>query len=175
MPGKRITRLILIFLIVAGSIGCDQVSKKMVRHSVTPYETIAVIGQHLTVTNVENSGAFLSLGNSLSSSLRSVLLSVIPLLLLGGALIYIIYKKNISLFPLLGFCFIIGGGFGNIYDRIAYGSVTDFLHIQFGIFQTGIFNLADVSIVTGTVIIFINSIQRNRAAKPKEGQVADIV
>ena len=49
--------------------------------------------------------------------------------------------------------FIIGGGIGNIYDRFVYGSVTDFFHIDFVIFQTGIFNMADVSVMVGMFIL----------------------
>jgi signal peptidase II len=56
---------------------------------------------------------------------------------------------------LAGFCFIIGGGIGNLFDRIFRGSVTDFLYIKFGIFHTGIFNLADVSIMSGMFIVLI--------------------
>ena len=52
---------------------------------------------------------------------------------------------------------IVGGGFGNIYDRIVHGSVTDFMHINFIIFQTGVFNVADVSIMTGTFILLIQA------------------
>jgi len=37
---------------------------------------------------------------------------------------------------------LIGGGIGNVYDCILFGSVTDFLHLDFGIFRTGIFNFA---------------------------------
>ena len=48
---------------------------------------------------------------------------------------------------------IIGGGAGNIYDRIVYGSVTDFLYIHYGLFKTGIFNAADVSIMFGTFFL----------------------
>ena len=60
----------------------------------------------------------------------------------------------------IGMCFLIGGGIGNIIDRLLYGSVTDFLHIDFGLFRTGIFNLADVSIMVGIGILIINSIKQ---------------
>ena len=60
----------------------------------------------------------------------------------------------------IGMCFLIGGGIGNIIDRLLYGSVTDFLHIDFGLFRTGIFNLADVSIMIGIGILIINSIKQ---------------
>jgi signal peptidase II len=54
---------------------------------------------------------------------------------------------------MVGAAFVIGGGIGNLYDRIMFGSVTDFLHIDFVIFQTGIFNFADVSIMIGMAMI----------------------
>ena len=62
---------------------------------------------------------------------------------------------------LIGLCFVIGGGVGNLLDRILYGSVTDFLYLKFGIFQTGIFNMADVSIMTGMFLIFLQFFFRN--------------
>ena len=62
-------------------------------------------------------------------------------------------QKNLSNITILGSCFIVGGGVGNIYDKLIYGSVTDFLHIDFVIFETAIFNMADVSIMTGVLIL----------------------
>ena len=61
---------------------------------------------------------------------------------------------------LIGLCFVIGGGVGNLFDRIVYGSVTDFLYLKFGIFQTGIFNMADVSIMTGMSVILLQFLLR---------------
>jgi len=57
----------------------------------------------------------------------------------------------------VGMCFLIGGGIGNIADRMIYGSVTDFLHLTFGALQTGIFNMADVSIMMGILLILLDS------------------
>lgn len=54
---------------------------------------------------------------------------------------------------LTGWCFVIGGGIGNLADRIIHGSVTDFLHLDLGVLQTGIFNFADVSIMAGLMMI----------------------
>ena len=52
----------------------------------------------------------------------------------------------------------IGGGIGNIYDRILHGSVTDFLYIDLGgVFHTGVFNVADLCITVGISIILIQS------------------
>ncbi|MDX2045747.1 MAG: signal peptidase II [Chitinophagaceae bacterium] len=154
MNRKSAYRILIIFAIVMANIGCDQMSKKMIRENVADNETIAV-NDHLTVTRVENTGAFLSFGDSLPGPVKNILLSVLPLIALSAGFIIIIVKKTIPGMALLGFCFVIGGGTGNIFDRIAYGSVTDFLHLDLGIFETGIFNMADVSIMTGTFIILL--------------------
>ena len=56
---------------------------------------------------------------------------------------------------MIALSFIVGGGIGNIYDRIVYGSVTDMVFIDLQFAHTGIFNLADVSVMIGTGIILI--------------------
>ena len=162
MNTKTMFRVLIIFSIVIINIGCDQVTKKIIRENVSQNEIISVLSNHLTVTNVENSGAFLSLGDSLPQTVKNILLSLLPALVISWGLIYTLTKQTISLAMLLGLCFIIGGGIGNIFDRIAYGSVTDFLHISLGGFQTGIFNMADVSIMTGTFIIVLCSFLKRK-------------
>lgn len=166
MPTRTLTRILFIFCIVLMNIGCDQASKKIVRNKIADNATISVIKDHLTLTRVENSGAFLSLGNELKGAMRNMLLNGLPMLALILGLGYILYKKNLSPVILLGICFIIGGGFGNLYDRLTYGSVTDFLHIRLFGLQTGVFNMADVSIMTGSFLVAIASLlpQKPKAA-----------
>ncbi len=156
----KVLRALAIFGILVVNIGCDQISKSIVRQQVDYHEQIALVNNYLTITKVENSGAFLSLGDSLPGPLRFALLSLLPLVVLGFGLGFLFTKTNLSNVTLFGFAFVIGGGIGNIYDRLVYGSVTDFLHIDFGIFQTGIFNMADVSIFTGMFIVLANSIAK---------------
>jgi signal peptidase II len=157
MHKKAILRAIVIFSILAINVGCDQISKSMVRNRIDENEQISVVKNYVRLMRVENEGAFLSLGNSLPKVVRFILLSLVPLAILGFGIGYLFTKKNLSKTMLLGFAFVIGGGIGNLYDRLIYGSVTDFMHIDFVIFQTGIFNMADVSIMTGMTIVIIGS------------------
>jgi signal peptidase II len=157
MEAKRATRSLVIFLILLCNFGCDQLSKQIVRNHVDDYQEIALVKGHLTLTKVENTGAFLSLGHSLPQGLKTVLLAILPLCALAIAVIYLVLNDRITYLRAAGICFLVGGGMGNILDRLFYGSVTDFLHLQYGGFQTGIFNLADVSIVIGLVLILISS------------------
>ncbi|MBB2146709.1 signal peptidase II [Pedobacter sp. LMG 31464] len=160
MQKKETLRWILLLAIVALNIGCDQVSKSIVRQKIDYDENISIIKNHFILTKVENTGAFLSAGNNLPEAVRFVLLSILPVLVLGYGLFYLLSKNNLPRSIQLGLCFLIGGGIGNVYDRILFGSVTDFLHMDFGIFRTGIFNLADVSIMIGIALLFIQSLKR---------------
>jgi len=168
MTSKRLIRTLCILAVLAFNIGCDQVSKSMVRNKVGPFEKIGFLYNHITLQHVENTGAFLSMGDNLSGVLRMLLLNVLPLIAVVAGLVYILIKPAIKALPLLGIIMIIGGGFGNIYDRIAHGSVTDFFHINFGLFQTGIFNVADMSIMAGMFIILIYSWTRKQPEPHQE-------
>lgn len=70
----------------------------------------------------------------------------------------LLIKRVMSNLQVVGWCFVIGGGTGNLYRRIVHGSVTDFLHLDLELFQTGIFNLADVSMYDRDVYNFNRTI-----------------
>ena len=158
----RTLRTLLILILLGSNVGCDQISKVIVRKKVEYDEQIILIKDYLTLTKIENPGAFLSAGHSLPEPIKTILLTVSPLLILIAAFIYVVRVNHLSGLAVTGICFIIGGGIGNIYDRIQYGSVTDFLHIDLIVFQTGIFNMADVSISTGICMILMDLFRRAR-------------
>lgn len=129
-----------------------------------PDQLINYFNGHLIVTKVENSGAFLSLGNDLPGSVKSVLLSILPTLVLIFGLFYLFSKTSMPAITMIGLGSIVGGGIGNIFDRIVHGSVTDFLYIHFDLFHTGVFNMADVSIMAGTGLILLQSLVRKKTS-----------
>jgi signal peptidase II len=155
MKTKQLLRSFAIALLLISNISCDQISKTIVRQRIGNNEQIRFINDHITLTKVENTGAFLSIGNSLPPLVKILLLTVLPVIILTLAGTLIFAKNNLSNTTRIAVCFIVGGGIGNIYDRIMYGSVTDFLHIDLVLFETGIFNMADVSIMTGVCIVVI--------------------
>jgi signal peptidase II len=164
---KRLLRTSVILVVLCCNIGCDQISKNMVRQRIAYHEQICLVSNHLILTKVENTGAFLSAGDSLPQPFKSLLLIALPLVALAIGLRYIMTRRNLSHTMVLGICFGMGGGLGNIYDRIVYGSVTDFLHINFGLFRTGIFNMADVSVMIGAALILTDTYFRmHKVVKP---------
>lgn len=166
---RNAIRIILILLTVSVNIGCDQVSKSIVREKIGYGETIQYLDNHLTLTKVENTGAFLSLGDSWPPFIKSALLLLMPLIVIGLGLGYLVVTFRLSRLFIAGACFIIGGGIGNLIDRFVYSSVTDFLHLQFGVFQTGIFNMADVSVMVGVGLILLNSFLQQQSEEVNKG------
>ena len=151
-------RNIIILLIVIANIGCDQISKKIVRESVSPGDRIELINQNFLLMNVENNGAFLSVFSNASPLVKKI--TLLPTIMLIGVLFYLFSESKLPKVALIGWSFVIGGGIGNMYDRIKFGSVTDFLFIDLGgIFRTGVFNMADVSIMVGMGFLILFYIQ----------------
>ena len=184
-------RNISISILITVSIVLDQISKFWIRINVTPIEIIRewgeeilnphfsklsenaytheinLISDYFTIMNVENPGAFLGFGSCLSDKIKLVLLIILPLIVIISITAYTYIDKKLDKLSIIGFSLIIGGGIANIYDRIVYGSVTDFLHIDTGLdldlkfkiisLETGIFNIADLSVTTGMIMILLMS------------------
>ena len=156
---NKITRIAAILLIVFINIGCDQISKSVVRENLEYHESIQLVGQNVILTKVENSGAFLSLGDSLNPAMKNLLLLALPVATLLFGLWWLFSQSgHLDKSVLIAGCSIIGGGIGNIFDRLIYGSVTDFLFVQYGVFRTGVFNFADVSITAGVVFVVLRQL-----------------
>ena len=155
---KRIS----IILIVLLNVGCDQLSKDLVRKHVEPMDYIQVVNDNFILTNVENTGAMLGFGQDFPPILKRIFLQGLPLIVLLVLMARTLQKTNLNRWMVLAFAFVIGGGIGNLIDRIAYGSVTEFCQVKFGFFKTGIFNMADVSVSIGVfLLLFVTLRYRN--------------
>jgi len=158
LKGKLAAYRFYIIALVLLNIGCDQISKEVVRTHVESRDYIELVTDHLILTNVENTGAMLGFGADFPPIVKIILLQILPVLVLIVLLYRLLTKKTIGTWLVIAFAFVIGGGIGNLIDRIAYGSVTDFFQIRLGFLKTGIFNMADVAITLGVVLILLLSL-----------------
>ncbi|WP_250435068.1 signal peptidase II [Hanstruepera flava] len=162
----KLSRTAFIFVLIVFNIAIDQISKVIVRANVTPKSETEIIGDYFTLHNVENTGAFLGMGSDFNPTLKLILLLLVPIVVLGYVLYYILKNKNLDRYSLIGFCCVIGGGIANVYDRIVYKSVTDFFHIDLGgVFRTGIFNVADMSVMFGMGLLLYGSFKNTKKEK----------
>ena len=153
MQKKQLYILILIF----SNVFVDQFSKYLVRKEVIPGSQIEILGEILQLMNVENSGAFLGMGSDSNPTVKLIFLLIIPALVLTLVTYQLFTSKSIDRLTTIGLSCIVGGGLANLYDRFLYGSVTDFLFMDFNIARTGIFNTADLSVTTGLILILLSS------------------
>lgn len=130
----------------------DFISKFIIINILNFNDSIMVIKNFFYISLVKNTGGAFSIfaGNTL-------LLIIISLIILVGIFIYI-YKSNIrDKVSLIGFGLLIGGAIGNLFDRIYYGYVIDYL--DFKIFGYGypVFNLADSFVIIGAIMLLFFS------------------
>lgn len=154
-PDTAWIKKIVLLLLIALNTACDQWTKVEIRREVAPYSRSEILGPSLVLTRVENTGAFLGLGSNWKPWAKRIFLQGLPLLLMGLLILRLLGKRNMGALMLFGLGCILGGGLGNLWDRLFLGSVTDFLQISVAGFQTGIFNMADLSVTVGLVLILL--------------------
>lgn len=135
------------------AVGCDQATKRLAEFALKDMQSLSFLGNTLRLEYAENPGAFLSLGASLAAPHRFLLLTVVSGLILAALAAFICLRPNLRMIDFLGYGLIIAGGLSNLMDRIIAGFVVDFMNIGIGTLRTGIFNVADMVIMAGLVIV----------------------
>jgi signal peptidase II len=152
---KSLPRLLVTGLTLLGCVGCDQVTKHTARTFLSPGATHSFLGDGFRLQLAENPGAFLSIGANLSPDSRTLLFTAavgLVLLVLVGVALF----AKLSMRESVAVALIAGGGIGNLIDRIVHdGLVTDFLNVGIGALRTGIFNLADMLIIAGALVLVL--------------------
>lgn len=144
----------LYFSIAALVVLADRLSKIFVRHQIDlDFGRVTVIPGFFSITHVENTGAAFSLLADWPPRVRVPLLvsfSTVALIVVG----YLLWN-SVARFTWAGLALalILGGAIGNLYDRLVYGQVTDFLHFYIGPHAWPDFNLADSAICVGAVLL----------------------
>jgi len=164
MIGKTGWRLALT-LAVLSTIGCDRVTKHAATTFLSGLPSRSYLADTVRLGYVENTGGFLSLGAGLPSAVRTGLFTVGTGLLLC-MLVFIAIRWNWDRLSKLGLALFVAGGASNWVDRVAQGSVVDFLNVGVGSVRTGVFNVADVAIMLGGVVIVMATYWKKQASPP---------
>ena len=158
---KRCRGLIFVAMLLACA-GCDHVVKRIAISALADSPRISLASDTVRFELASNPGAFLSLGAGLPSGLRHLVLLVLVPLLLAVVCAVAVRSGFSSGWSLLGLALVAGGGLANWIDRLQHGgAVTDFVSVGLGPLRTGIFNLADVSIVAGVALLLLLSLFRS--------------
>lgn len=155
-------RLLILFLAGGSAILLDRMTKVWAVNSLKGEPSISYWNDFFRLVYAENTGAFLSLGSGLDDNWRTIILSILPIIVLLYVLYFILFAKNVDTWQATAFSLILGGGASNIVDRIMQGMVVDFMNMGlFGV-RTGIFNVADMAIMAG-LFMMLFAMFRNKA------------
>lgn len=153
---------ILPFALTIIVIMLDQITKMLVVRYI-PVGTIAnsFLGDFFNLIHVRNTGVAFSFGASWNPITRRVLFSLIPFVVLVGVIVIVVKSDDFTKLQRWSICGIIGGGYGNVIDRIFRPEgVVDFIDLKFfGIFgleRWPTFNVADAAVVVCGILLIIS-------------------
>jgi len=171
---KRNIKIVLFCTLSVLFIGCDQVTKELAKVHLKDKPMMSFYHDTFRLDYIENTGAFLSLGDDWPPAASFWLMNVLPLLFLVGLFVYAIRKTaTAGLIQIFPFMLIFAGGLGNIIDRMLYNRhVTDFMNMGINNLRTGIFNVADVYVTTGVIMLFVFQWKKARTETTAEGTTA---
>lgn len=142
MKKEKLYKISVITIII------DQLIKLFIKTNIT--KDIVIIPKIFKITNVINTGAAFSILRNNNTLL--ILITIIILVLLN----YYIKKNNIENdYFELGI--ILGGIVGNLFDRLLYNGVIDYIEIS----NFPVFNLADSLIVLGIILLIIKEFKKD--------------
>ncbi len=167
-------RRLAVFTVVAAiSAAIDQVTKVVATQALKGRPVDTFLGDLFRLQYATNDGAFLSLGSSLPSAARFMVLTVgVGLLLLAIAL-YSLFGQNLDSMQVAGYALIVSGGASNWVDRARFGGlVVDFMNLGIGRVRTGIFNVADLAILAGIGVLMVQGWRAERLLKAQKRAAA---
>jgi signal peptidase II len=153
---SRARRIGLAALIGLSCVAGDQVTKQIATRELAGSPPILLLNGLILLRYSENTGAFLGMGSNWPAEVRLLVMVILSGAGLLAVLAYIGTAEHLTSVPLVGLSLLLGGGVSNLLDRILHGgAVTDFVRLGSGFLRTGIFNLADVAILAGALLVAV--------------------
>ncbi len=162
---------VLPFSLTLFVIALDQITKLLIVLNIELYSAkYRFLGDFLVITHARNLNAAFGFGDDWPPVFKFIVLTIISTLFLVGLIVYCLRTDELSLFQRWVIAGIIGGGTGNIIDRIFRPEgVVDFIDVKFygllGYERWPTFNIADSCIVISTVLLFVSIILSKKGKK----------
>lgn len=149
-------RWFLLLAILSVCVGCDQMTKSIARDQLADQAPLSYLSDTVRLQYAENPGAFLGLGGNLPPQARWLLLVVVNTVVAVGIGVFVLLQTSMSPLKTLACALLLGGAIGNLIDRVRFdGLVIDFMNLGIGPLRTGIFNVADVAITLGAILLIL--------------------
>jgi signal peptidase II len=134
----------------------DQLTKWLVRRSLDLHEYREVLAGFLSLSHVRNQGAAFGILSDAELPYQAALFVSLSLTALGALVLYARNLPVAATVPQVALALIMGGAVGNLIDRVAFGYVTDFIHVYWKQYSWPDFNVADSAISTGVCLLLLD-------------------
>ena len=142
--------IIFISLVV---IVIDIVAKLLVSNNLILNNSITIIPNFFYLTYTHNYGGAWSIFDN-----STLFITIVSFLIIIGIIYYLFKNKVTKKIEIVGYSLLLGGAIGNLIDRIVYGYVIDFLDFYIFKYDFPIFNVADIGIVVGIILLLVSMI-----------------
>jgi signal peptidase II len=164
-PGAAPPRRWLLELsLIAGIVALDQLTKLLVRTGIPLHGSVTVIPDMLNLVHVRNTGAAFGFLNAVDFPYKPAVVALVATAALVGIALYAARMSSHERLARVGLALILGGAVGNLIDRLALGSVVDFVDVVLGGWHFWAFNVADSTITIGVVAMLADMIGLDRHA-----------
>jgi signal peptidase II len=148
----------------AAIFAVDRLTKWLIETRVSFLDTLRIIPGFFDIVHAQNRGIAFSLFSDSSAEWRTFIL---PLFAMAAVIVVagIIWRaERLDRYSLAGFTLILGGAAGNLFDRVLWGRVTDFLDVYVGGYHWPTFNVADSAVVIGSGLLLLELLRPKRQA-----------
>ena len=153
-------------LVVIVVLFLDRWTKWLVVTRLLLNQTILVIDGFFNITYVRNTGVAFGILDPVQSSVKSSVLAVLTVAAVTAVIVYS-WRTPVSRKLLqVGLSLILAGALGNLYDRVNYGYVVDFIEVYFRSFRWPSFNIADSAITTGVALLALELFRKDSHDSP---------
>jgi signal peptidase II len=142
--------------------GLDRLTKWIIEQRVSFFDTYKVIPGFFDIVRSQNRGVAFGLFNESTSEWRTTLLVLGSMAAVVLVTVMLWNARRLDRWSIWGFSLILGGAAGNVFDRMVWGRVTDFLLLYVGEYQWPTFNVADSAIVVGSGLLLIDILRSKR-------------
>ena len=141
-------------IIAAAVVILDRLTKLYINRAYAPWDVTVVIPRVFNIVHAENPYAAFSMLAEAPPLVRAVLLVGVSVIVTTGVAVMLWrLPKNAHWLMPTSLALVLGGAFGNLWDRVLRGSVTDFLQAFIGSYEFPSFNVADSAITIGATLL----------------------
>jgi signal peptidase II len=148
--------------LAAAIFALDRATKWIIEQRVSFFDTYKVIPGFFDIVRSTNRGVAFGIFNDSTSEWRTKLLVLASMAAVVLVTVMLWNARRLDRWSIWGFSLILGGAAGNVFDRMVWGRVTDFLLLYVGEYQWPTFNVADSAIMVGSCLLLVDLLRSKR-------------